>query len=159
MTTATLTIAPLHWYSWDFDVLDGTRHLAQVDVSSWREKGVVTIDGVEHRVYREGVLSGDFILERHNTVLARATKPSAFQKTMIVTYKEREYVLRKPSAWRRAFVVVEGDRQVGSLSPHSAWTRKATVDLPAEWPLAVRTFVIWLAIILWKRDADAGGGG
>jgi hypothetical protein len=154
-TSATLTIAPAHWYSWNFDVLDGARRLAQVDVSSWREKGVVTIDGVEHRVYREGAL-GDFILERTGTVLARATKPSAFRHTMIVTYQGREYELRKSSAWRRTFVVLDGDTQIGSLSPNSTWTRQATVDLPAKWPLAVRTFVIWLAIILWKRDANAG---
>jgi hypothetical protein len=38
-------------------------------------------------------------------------------------------------------------------------TRDATVDLPPDWPLAVTTFVIWLAIILWKRDADSGAGG
>jgi hypothetical protein len=50
-----MTIDATHWYSWDFDVTDDTRHLAHVDVSAWGEKGVLTIDGVAHRVYREGV--------------------------------------------------------------------------------------------------------
>ena len=67
-----LTIIPKAWYSWDFSVLDGDRQLAFMDLSSWREKGILTIDGVEHRVYREGAMSGDFVLERDGTVLARA---------------------------------------------------------------------------------------
>jgi hypothetical protein len=34
-------------------------------------------------------------------------------------------------------------------------TRKASVSLPDELPMAVRIFVIWLTIILKKRDADS----
>jgi hypothetical protein len=163
-----LTVVPKRWYSWDFEVVDGERQLAFMDLSSWIEKGVLSVDGVEHRVYREGMASGDFILERSGTVLARGTKPSAFRNTFIVSHHGREYTLRKKSAWGRAFVVIAdgpgeaGSRiesEIGSLAPQSAWTRRATVDLPKDWPLAIRVFVIWLAVIIWKREANAGGGG
>ena len=150
-----LTIVPLRWYSWDFDVMEGTRHLARIDVSSWREKGVLTIDGADYRVYREGAMSGDFLLERDGLVFARATKPSAFKNTFVVTYHERQYTLSKRSAWRREFVVRSGETEIGSLAPTSAWRREAAVRLPEDWPIPIRVFVIWLAIILWKRDADA----
>ena len=151
----TLSIVPKRWYSWDFNVLDGPRQVALVDVSAWREKGVLTVDGVEHRVYREGMMSGDFILERNGSVLARAEKPSAFRDTLVVRHNGREYTLRKKSIWRRAFVVLSGEREVGALNPNSVWKRDATVTLPQEWPLPVRLFVIWLAIIMWKRDAES----
>ena len=150
-----MTIVPKRWYSWDFDVVDGERHLAVVDVSSWREKGLLTVEGVEHRVYREGAMS-DFILERGGTVLARGTKPSAFRDTILVGYSGRQYMLRKKSVWRRAFILLDGDNEIGSLAPDSIWTRHATVSLPRDWPLPINVFVIWLAIILWKREADAG---
>ena len=82
--------------------------MAQFDLSSWRERGVITIDGVEHRVFRESLL-GDFVIERGSSTLARATKKSAFTNTMIVKHDGREYTLRKQSWWRRAFVLMDGD--------------------------------------------------
>jgi signal transduction histidine kinase len=152
----TLSIVPKRWYSWDFNVFDGSRQVALVDVSTWREKGTLVVDGAEYRVSREGIMSGDFTLERHGSVLARATKPSAFRHTFIIKYDGREYVLRKKSIWRRAFVLLRNeDTEVGGVSPNSIWTRDATVSLPDEWPLAIKVFVMWLAIILWKRDADS----
>jgi hypothetical protein len=56
----------------------------------------------------------------------------------------------------RVRFLLEGDKNIGSLSPNSWLGRDASVNLPADWPLAVKTFVIWLAIILWKRDAGSG---
>ena len=150
----TLTLAPVHWYSWDFDVMDDARPLARVEMSSWGEKGVVTIDGTDHRLYREGVGSGDFILERAGHRLAKATKPSAFRSRFELSYDGWHYTVRKPSVWRREFIVERGDTQIGSLV-RSGWGRAATVTLPEAWPLAVKVFVMWLAMILWKRESNA----
>jgi hypothetical protein len=160
-----LTIMPRTWYSWDFTVADDARTVAVMDLSKWREKGVLTIDGLDHRVFREGMMSGDFLLEREGTVLARAVKPSAFSSTLLVRYQDREYTLRKKSVWGRSFVVLAGvgpagsavEQQVGSLAPAGLMTRKAHVDLPAAWSLALRVFIIWLTVIMWKRDAGAAG--
>ena len=60
--------------------------------------------------------------------------------------------------WRRGFVLMDGERQIGTMSPESMWTRSATADLPPDWPMPIKAFVIWLVIILWKRDANNGGG-
>ena len=62
--------------------------------------------------------------------------------------------MRKPSVWRRGFVLMDGERRIGSMSPESMWTRRATADLPSDWPMPIKAFVIWLVIILWKRDAN-----
>jgi hypothetical protein len=153
----TLTIVPRHWYSWDFDLTDGNRPLAGLEMSRWREKGVLTVDGVDHRVYREGLMSGEFILERDGVVLARATKPSAFRNAFELNFGGWKYTLRKKSMWSRSFVVEGGEREIGSLVPKSMWSRRARVTLPPDWPLPVRAFVIWLTLILWKREYDAAG--
>jgi len=135
--------------------MDGPRPLAQIDQSWWLEKGVLSALGVDHHVYREGVMSGDFILQRGGSVLARATKPSAFRRAFVLTYNETPYTLRAKSAFRRTFLLLDGTEQIGSIVPHGALTRRATVQLPDEWPFPVKAFAIWLTIILWKRDADA----
>jgi len=35
------------------------------------------------------------------------------------------------------------------------FTRKATVDLPDELLLPIKVFLLWLTVILWKRESDA----
>ena len=141
-----------HWFSLDFDVKEADRHLAHMDLSAWGEKGVLTIDGVEHRVRREGPLHGDFLLERDGTVVARATKPSAWWNRFVIHHEGQTYELAKSSFWRRRFVVRRGDTEIGSLAPKSAWQREATVELPEQWPLPLKVFVMWLALILWNRE-------
>jgi hypothetical protein len=104
------------------------------------------------------MVSGDFFIQRGGQTLARAAKPSAFTNRFVVTFRERSYTLERKSIWGRTFVLLDGDREIGSVTPRSMWTRRATIDLPSDWPLPIRAFVIWLAIIVWKRDANAGGG-
>jgi hypothetical protein len=149
-----MKVIPKSWYSWDFSVTDGGRTIAVLDLSCWRERGEIVIQEVTHRVFREGAMSGDFVVERGGRPLASASKPSAWRHTFIVHYNGKEYTVRKPSVWRRGFVLMDGERQIGSLSPESMWTRRATADLPSDWPMPIKAFVIWLVIILWKRDAN-----
>ena len=140
-----------HWFSSDFDVREAERHLAHADVSAWREKGILTIGGVGHRVYREG-LRGDFLLERDGRVLARATKPSALRHRVLIRHDDRTYELDKRSFWTRTFVVRSGHTEIGTLSLTSAWRRHAAVELPEQWPLPLKIFAIWLTVILWRRE-------
>jgi hypothetical protein len=151
-----LTAVPTRWFSWEFTVNEGSRSVATIDVSWWREQGTLTVGGVDHRVYREGMLSGSFILEAAGSVVARAMKPSAFRRAFVIEHGGRRYVLQAASVLRRRMVLLEGDRTIGSLAPQGAFTRRADVDLPLDLPLAVRVFVIWLAVILWKRESDSG---
>jgi hypothetical protein len=150
-----LTMVPQRWYSWDFTVTSGERRVAVLDLAVWRERATIMIGDVTHRVFRERAMSGDFLIEAGGRELARATKPSCFRDTMIVHYGGREYTLRKPSIWRRTFVLMDGERQIGSIAPESMWSRRATAEFPQEWPTPITLFVIWLVIVLWKRDAES----
>jgi hypothetical protein len=152
-----LTVAPKRWYSWDFSLTSGDRTLAVLDLASLRERAEIRIGDVTHRVFRKSML-GDFIIEAGGRELASATKPSAFRNTVILHYGGKDYTLRKQSVWRRGFVLMDGDRQIGSIARESLWTRRAAADLPTDWEVPIKSFVIWLVIILWKRDANSGGG-
>jgi len=150
-----MTMEPRRWYSWDYTVKSGDRTVAVLDCASWRVRGEIVIGDVTHRVFREGAMSGDFIIEAGGRELARATKPSAFRDTIVVHYGRRHFTLRKPSLWRRGFALMDGERQIGAISPESAWTRRATADLPPDVPVPIQAFVVWLVILLWKRDAQS----
>jgi hypothetical protein len=154
MSNSILQAVPTHWFSWNFTVTQGSEVLANIDVSWWRERGVLTIDGKRYRVYREGLASGDFVLESPEIIVARATKPSAFRRAFIVEHSGRQYTLRANWPSRRAFRLLDGETEIGSISPEGFLTRRAAVVMPQDMPLLVQVFVVWLAIILWKRDAN-----
>jgi len=150
-----LTAAPKHWFSWDFVVLEGSQAVAEIDISWWRERGVLTVSGVDYHVCRQGVMSGDFILECSGVALARAEKPSAFHRSFIVEHQDKRYTLRARSMFRRAFLLLDGEREIGSVCPEGIFTRRATVDLPADLPLPVKVFIVWLTVVLWKRESGS----
>jgi len=148
-----MTLEPRRWYSWDYAVMTGDRTVARLDLSSWRERAEIMIGDVTHRTFREHAL-GDFVIEAGGRELARATKPSAFRDTIILHYCGRDYTLLKPSIWRRTFALLDGERQIGTIEPESAWTRRAIARFESDWPMPIQTFVIWLVIMLWKRNAQ-----
>ena len=150
-----LQVVPRHWYSWDVTVSDGSRPVADIAMSSWREKGALTIDGSTYRLYRESPMFGDFVLEHAGSVLARAEKPSVFLREFVVRHAGREYTLRPRSIFGRAFVLQAGSREVGSIAPKSSFTRKADANLPHDLPLPVRMFLVWLTMISWRRQQNS----
>lgn len=48
---------------------------------------------------------------------------------------------------------------VGKVEPEGLFTRSVSVELPEQWELAMRVFVVWLCMILWKREGAGAGGG
>src|SRR5688500_16933117 len=150
-----LHVVPTHWYSWDVTVTDESRPVADIAVSWWREKGALRIDGETYRLSREAPLSGEFLLERAGSVLARAEKPSVFRREFVLHHDGREYTLRPRSMFRREFALLVGSRQVGSIAPKSAFTRRAAADLPYDLPVPVRMFIVWLTVISWRREQNS----
>lgn len=150
-----LTATPKRWFSWDFTVQEGSNPVAKLDLSLWREKGTITVQGKDYRVYREGWMSGYYYLENAGAVLARAEKPSAFRRTLVIEHAGRAYTLQARSPFGRTFVLLQGGGEVGRIRPLGLFTRRAEVDLPESLPLAVRVFALWLVVILWKRESDS----
>lgn len=150
-----LQLEPKHWYSWDFTLMAGDAALAQIDFSSWRERGSLRIQGQTYTVTKEGLLSGGFTLASPGGTVATASRESVFRRQYRVVAGGHSYTLQPRSTWGRAIVVREGDRELGTIAPRGIFTRRGTVSLPDVVPLPVRVFLVWLALLLWKREAEA----
>src|SRR5262245_12372513 len=153
--TKMLQATPRGWFSWNFVVSEGEEEVADIRLAMLREAGELVVRDKSYRVNREGIMSGAFILQEGDMELARAEKPSAFQRWFQVSHAGRSYALGAESAFRRKFVLRENGRLVGSVYPLNAFTRRCAVELPADISLPVRVFMVWLVIILWKRDSDS----
>jgi hypothetical protein len=153
---AILKVVPKHWFSWDFRLEDPVgMPWGEVGLSSWRERGSVGVGGQQYKVSRQGLV-GPFVLEGPSGELAKAVKVSAFKREFTLRVEGREYTLRQLSSWRREFGLFTADARVGSVIPESWLNRRAEVVLPDDIPGCARAFVVWLTLLMWKRDSDAG---
>lgn len=154
-----LRAVPDGWFSYDFTVFDrsGTP-VARADLANLRETAKLEVGGTRYEAHREGWASKEFVLETQDgRVVAVAEKPSAWKERLVFEHGGNRYELKKESAWRSAFVISrEGVGLVGSIRRRGFFNREWTVDVPEELPLEVRVFIVWLAVILWKRaDSSA----
>lgn len=157
---ARLEIAPKHMVSWDFDVREEGGASIRLDLAH-TEKAEFELDGVRYRIRREGPMSGDWTLEAEGdrSVLARAGKVSVFRREYVVTAAGRRLVYRAAHPLTRAFVLLHGRREIGSLRPGGFLRRRAVAELPDELGGPIRIFLVFLALILWRRQARAAASG
>ena len=121
----------------------------------FREEGLLTVSGVPYRAYREAWMRGPFLLETAGTVLARAEKPSALQRRLLVEFEGRRFTLQPRSLVSRDFILLDDGAEAGRIVPEGLLTRRAQAHLPEAMPLPVKVFLMWLVILLWKRAADS----
>jgi len=150
-----LKAVPKNWFSWKFEIFDGEVSVANLDLSRFREKGELAIQGRIFEIGREGIMSGVFLLREDGRTIASATKPSAFRRSFEVVFDQTDYKLETVSPFVRRFVLRKDRRVVGSIHPVHLFSRKAIVELPEYLPLEVQVFIAWLGIILWKRQQDS----
>ena len=150
-----LSAQPRKWYSWDFTLQDAEgRHVADVDVSSWRERGKVVLSGTEYRVRPEG-LRGPFVLEDGVSVRARARRTSLLGCAFEIEFEGDHYTLRKRSIWSHTIVLSQGAEELGTIRRAAWYKRGAHVDLAERLSPVLKAFALWLALLLWKRDDAA----
>ena len=150
-----LKAIPRKWWSWTFSVFNDGREIAELSFACLREGGGLRFCDSIYRIYRQGMFSGSFILETNGQITAYAEKPSVLHRSFTVHHAGKTYILEAESAFRRKFVLRNADSVTGSISPEKACARDARIDLPTELPLPVRLFMVWLTLLLWKRDADS----
>lgn len=155
----TLSLVPKGWYSWDFHVREDGREVALIDKEWFRERATFALEGVTYEVRRTSILRGTFALERGGRLLAEATKTSIFRRAFDVRVGADRYRLQSRSAFRREFRLLRGGVPVGVFRPVSLFRREATARFPASLPLQVDLFLVFLVLVLWKRETDAAASG
>jgi hypothetical protein len=137
-----------------FDLVDDSgAELGSLDGSWWREGGTLHVGPDVWELRRDG-WSG-FRLLRGGIDEATARSRGVFRTSLEVQHAGRTYVLSRPSAFRRGYTVQEAGTEVGSVTPTSAFTNAAEVDLPASMPTQVQVFVVAVIAIQWRRQQQS----
>ncbi len=149
---------PVSLFSWDYRVVDGTLPVARIERSRFREPGHLLLEEAAYAIRREKLLGGRFLLLRDGIVVASAEKPRAVRRRFLIVWDDARFVL-EPASWlSRRFVLYHDGDPIGTIRPARRLSRHALVDLPDTLPLALRLFVLWLVLLLWKRSVDHAAG-
>lgn len=149
---------PRNFFSRHYSLEAAGQTLAELDASRFKEAAALTFEGAPYRLFREGLFSGDFVLEKDGRPLLRATKLSAFRSQFDFELDGRLYALKRASFFGKTYEVRQSDRVVGSVSRESLFARRAVIDLPAAWPVPQQAFLFWLVLLMWKRQQRSAAG-
>ena len=151
-----LEFGPKSWFSTrDYNIVQNGRTVGEIDCAWVQERGTIKIGSTSYIASRDGLISGTFFLESNGKRLVSADKPSALHRSFTMQLGGRAFTLKAASTFGRAFVLTEGDHEVGSVAPQGFFGRKAKANLPDDLTLEVRAFLIWLVVVMWKRQAKA----
>jgi hypothetical protein len=147
-----LKVIPKKAWSYGFSVMDGAQPVAgTADRSWWGDKGEFQVQGASYTVHRE---KSRYVLESAGRVLAGAERPRRLFRELVIEHSGHKYTLRAKSVFRREFQLFERATYLGSIAPEGLFSRKAAVDLPAELPLYLQVFLMWLVMTFWQ-EADS----
>src|SRR5829696_7965474 len=104
-----LEARPIGIFTQEFSIEAEGQNVALLDVSSWRVAGAISIGHRAYQLYREGLMSGAFLLEYEGQVVARAIKPSAFRPQFDLEFHNHRYSLTRASVFGRDFAVLHGE--------------------------------------------------
>ena len=92
---------PRNFFSRHFSLVAAGQPIAELDASRFKEAAALTFEGEPYRFFREGLFSGDFVLEKDGRPLLRATKLSAFRSQFDFELDGRLYSLKRASLLRQ----------------------------------------------------------
>ena len=117
---------PRNFFSRRYNLESAGQTLAELDASRFKEAAALTVEGQAYRLFREGLFSGDFVLEKDGRPLLKATKLSAFRSQFDFELDGRLYSLKRASLLGRTYEVRQSDRVAGSVARLSS-DRKSVV--------------------------------
>ena len=150
-----LQAVPTNFLAKTFRLHQDDRLVGEVDTSLWRERARLDVETGSYDFHRERFCAGDFLLEGDGKLIARASKPNWYKCTLEVEVPNHRLTLRKVSPWKRRFELFEGEKQVGSVYPLGLFSRRTQIDLPDDWPIAIRGFLFWLVFLAWQGEEVA----
>lgn len=152
------TIVPVNLFATEYDVFCGNEHTAKFHKTalSLKDTCSITMNDKEYSLYREGVVSGDWILEEnHSGKVAVATKLSFLSDSFAIRYNNKIFQLKsKKLRLTNQFIIYENDNQIGMIHSTSFFSRKLQCTIDDGISLEIVVFIMYLALIIIDRRSS-----
>lgn len=145
------------WFLPTFKVFENDVELHDIEFKFGSKTMNFEIQGVDYKFEaRETFFSGgSYSIESNNSILAVADRPGMLGRTFSFDLGTRQYQMCPKSNWKRSFVLLEGERQVGEIYCEKGFSGEFIAELPADLSLPIKIFLLWLILLMWHRDSIA----
>ena len=133
--------------------------VAVLRAANWREAATAVV-GERAWIFakRKGELTGRWADEPEDAVRLRARQRSFWKSTWTIDLEGRPVEMQNASMWRRTHRYLTGDRQIAESGSTGSWSPRPTLTADAALPLHQQVFLLWVELVLSRRNAAVAGG-
>jgi hypothetical protein len=133
--------------------------MAVLRASNWKEAATAIVG---ERVWvfskRKGELTARWDVEPQDTARLRAAQKSFWKSTWTVDLEGRPVEMQNASMWRSTHRYLSGGKQVAESGTTGRWSPRPTLTADDALPLHQQVFLLWVELVLSRRNAAAAGG-
>jgi hypothetical protein len=134
--------------------------VALLRASNWKEEATAVVGDREWTfTKRRGELLGRWAAEQQDAVRLRASKTSLWRGTWSVDLEGRLVEVRPASFWNSTHRFFDAGRQVATSGSTGGWSPRPTFTADGSLPLHHQVFLLWMELVLARRNASAAGAG
>ena len=104
---------------------------------------------------QNGVLMGRWEADPAGTARLRARQTSWWKGTWVVELEGVVLEMGSSSWWRGTHRYIAGDRTVAESGTTGGWPPRSTLTAAEEVPLAAQVFLLWLELLITRRNNAA----
>ncbi len=158
MPDTTLRIEPEGLLSTDYEIRRGDGLFARVDMARMRSAGRIETHSATYEIRPERLLSGNYVMEHDGARIARAERAGWLRPRYAIRGPDRVLTLRPAGLLARRYDVIHGDHAIGSIARQGLFNRAATADFDENVPEEMQLFLVFLALLRWRRQRQASRG-
>lgn len=133
--------------------------VAVLRASNWKEAATAVVgDRVWVFAKRKGELTGRWAAEPQDTARLRAVQTSFWMGTRTLELEGRPVEMQNASMWRGTHRYLSGGRQLAESGTAGRWSPRPTLTADDALPLHQQVFLLWVELVLSRRNAAVAGG-
>jgi len=144
----------------EMPVLRDGSPVALLRASNWKESATAVV-GEREWVFlkRKGELTGRWAVEPEDVARLRARQASWWKGTWTVDLEGRPVEVQNVSMWKSTHRFLVGGTQIARSGSTGGWSPRPTLDADASMPLHQQVFLLWLELVISRRNSAAAAGG
>jgi hypothetical protein len=150
------------YHKGELPVLRGGSPVAVLRAPNWKEAATAVVGDREWTfVKRKGEILGRWSVEPEDSVRLRARQTSFWKSTWSLDLEGRPVEVQNVSMWKSARRYLSGGQQLAQSGATGGGSPRATLDADDALPLHQQVFLLWLELVLSRRNnaAVAAGAG
>jgi len=143
----------------ELPVLRDGKAVAVLRASNWKEAATAVV-GDREWVFtkRKNELLGRWSTEPDDAARLRARSTSFWKSTWSLDLEGRLIEMQNSSKWRGTHRYVSGGRRLAESGTTGRWSPRPTLTADDALPLHQQVFLLWVELVLSRRNAAVAGG-